>query len=79
MFANGTFIDGSTAELSVDGPLRPPYAVYCQANFRSGSICSFSLEPRAAVATLGACCLQGLGSPGAAHWRTALSRRILHT
>ena len=30
VFANGTFIDGSTAELSADGPLRPPYAVYCQ-------------------------------------------------
>ena len=32
VFANGTFIDGSTAELSADGPLRPPYAVYCQAS-----------------------------------------------
>jgi cystathionine beta-lyase family protein involved in aluminum resistance len=30
LFANGTFIDGSTAELSADGPLRPPYVVYCQ-------------------------------------------------
>lgn len=30
VFADGTFIDGSTAELSADGPLRPPYAVYCQ-------------------------------------------------
>lgn len=30
IFANGTFIDGSTAELSADGPMRAPYAVYCQ-------------------------------------------------
>jgi len=30
VFADGTFIDGSTAELSADGPLRPPFTVYCQ-------------------------------------------------
>ncbi|GAX82663.1 hypothetical protein CEUSTIGMA_g10089.t1 [Chlamydomonas eustigma] len=30
IFADGTFIDGSTAELSADGPMRPPYVVYCQ-------------------------------------------------
>jgi cystathionine beta-lyase family protein involved in aluminum resistance len=30
IFADGTFIDGSTAELSADGPLREPYVVYCQ-------------------------------------------------
>lgn len=30
IFANGTFIEGSTAELSADGPLRPPFVVYCQ-------------------------------------------------
>ena len=30
IFADGTFIDGSTLELSADGPLRPPYAVYLQ-------------------------------------------------
>ena len=30
VFGDGTFIDGSTGELSADGPLRPPYAVYCQ-------------------------------------------------
>lgn len=30
IFADGTFIDGSTAELSADGPIRPPYVVYCQ-------------------------------------------------
>ena len=32
IFANGTFIEGSTAELSSDGPLRPPFVVYCQAS-----------------------------------------------
>ncbi|HEY9744805.1 MAG TPA: methionine gamma-lyase family protein [Oculatellaceae cyanobacterium] len=30
IMAGGTFIDGSTLELSADGPLRPPYAVYLQ-------------------------------------------------
>ena len=30
VMAGGTFIDGSTAELSADGPLRSPYIVYCQ-------------------------------------------------
>jgi len=30
IFADGTFIDGSTAELSADGPIRPPFVVYCQ-------------------------------------------------
>ncbi|KAL3147567.1 hypothetical protein ABBQ38_014620 [Trebouxia sp. C0009 RCD-2024] len=30
IFADGTFIDGSTSELSADGPMRPPYTVYCQ-------------------------------------------------
>ena len=30
IFADGTFIDGSTLELSADGPLREPYAVYVQ-------------------------------------------------
>ncbi|MEB3230207.1 MAG: aminotransferase class I/II-fold pyridoxal phosphate-dependent enzyme [Leptolyngbyaceae bacterium] len=30
VMAGGTFIDGSTSELSADGPLRPPYVVFCQ-------------------------------------------------
>lgn len=30
IMAAGTFIEGSTIELSADGPLRPPYAVYMQ-------------------------------------------------
>jgi len=30
IFADGTFVDGSTAELSADGPVRAPYVVYCQ-------------------------------------------------
>jgi cystathionine beta-lyase family protein involved in aluminum resistance len=33
IFADGTFIDGSTAEMSADGPIRPPYVVYCQGGF----------------------------------------------
>ncbi|CAK9160204.1 unnamed protein product [Ilex paraguariensis] len=30
IFADGTFIDGSTSELSCDGPLREPFSVFCQ-------------------------------------------------
>lgn len=30
VFAQGTFIDGSTIELSADGPMREPYAVFAQ-------------------------------------------------
>lgn len=30
VMAGGTFIDGSTLELSADGPLREPYIVFCQ-------------------------------------------------
>ena len=30
VMAGGTFIDGSTLELSADGPLRKPYIVFCQ-------------------------------------------------
>lgn len=33
IFADGTFIDGSTAEMSADGPIREPYVVYCQGGF----------------------------------------------
>ena len=28
--AGGTFIEGSTIELSADGPMRPPYVAYMQ-------------------------------------------------
>lgn len=30
IFADGTFVDGSTSEMSADGPLRAPHIVYCQ-------------------------------------------------
>lgn len=30
VMAGGTFVDGSTSELSADGPLRQPYVVFCQ-------------------------------------------------
>lgn len=30
VMAGGSFIDGSTSELSADGPLREPYVVFCQ-------------------------------------------------
>jgi cystathionine beta-lyase family protein involved in aluminum resistance len=33
IFADGTFIDGSTLELSADGPLRPPFVAFSQVSF----------------------------------------------
>lgn len=30
IMAGGSFIEGSTIELSADGPMRPPYAAYMQ-------------------------------------------------
>jgi hypothetical protein len=30
VFSDGTFVEGSTAELSADGPLREPYVAFCQ-------------------------------------------------
>ena len=41
IMAGGTFIEGSTIELSADGPIRPPYAVYMQGglNYAHIKIC----------------------------------------
>ncbi|MDN5293612.1 MAG: hypothetical protein PWQ31_917 [Eubacteriales bacterium] len=36
VMAGGTFIQGSSIELSADGPLRPPYAVYFQGGLSRG-------------------------------------------
>ncbi|KAL0306480.1 UNVERIFIED_CONTAM: putative protein YnbB [Sesamum radiatum] len=41
IFADGTFIDGSTSELSCDGPLREPFAVYCQVCITIFFCCSY--------------------------------------
>eukprot|EP00976_Prorocentrum_cordatum_P086075 1186357-Prorocentrum_minimum.AAC.1 len=30
VFADGTFVEGATSELSADGPLREPYVAFCQ-------------------------------------------------
>ncbi|NER78484.1 MAG: aminotransferase class I/II-fold pyridoxal phosphate-dependent enzyme [Leptolyngbya sp. SIO1D8] len=50
VMAGGTFIDGSTAELSADGPLREPYIVYCQGGTHWTHV-AIALE--AAVAAIG--------------------------
>lgn len=41
IMAGGTFIEGSTLELSADGPMRPPYAAYMQGglNYAHIKIC----------------------------------------
>ncbi|MFP4134665.1 MAG: aminotransferase class I/II-fold pyridoxal phosphate-dependent enzyme [Halothece sp.] len=43
VMAGGTFIDGSTSELSADGPLREPYIVFCQGGTH-WSHCAIALE-----------------------------------
>lgn len=50
VMAGGTFIDGSTSELSADGPLREPYIVYCQGGTHWTHI---ALAVEAAVAAIG--------------------------
>lgn len=62
IFANGTFIEGSTAELSADGPLRPPYVVYCQGGTHWTH---WALALESAVEGL-----QATDAPDAADWQT---------
>ncbi len=50
VMAGGTFIDGSTSELSADGPLRQPYVVYCQGGTHWTHI---ALALEAAIAAIG--------------------------
>jgi cystathionine beta-lyase family protein involved in aluminum resistance len=50
VMAGGTFIDGSTSELSADGPLREPYIVYCQGGTHWTHV---ALAIEAAVAAIG--------------------------
>ncbi|TVQ08021.1 MAG: aluminum resistance family protein [Leptolyngbya sp. DLM2.Bin27] len=50
VMAGGTFIDGSTSELSADGPLREPYIVYCQGGTHWTHV---ALALEAAVAAIG--------------------------
>jgi cystathionine beta-lyase family protein involved in aluminum resistance len=52
VMAGGTFIDGSTAEFSADGPLREPYFVFCQGGTHWTHV-SIALE--AAIAAISAC------------------------
>ena len=50
VMAGGTFVEGSTAELSADGPLREPYTVYCQGGTHWGHV---ALVAEAAAAAVG--------------------------
>jgi cystathionine beta-lyase family protein involved in aluminum resistance len=50
VMAGGTFIDGSTAEFSADGPLREPYVVFCQGGTHWTHI---ALTLEAAIAAVG--------------------------
>ena len=53
VMAGGTFIDGSTSELSADGPLREPYIVYCQGGSHWTHI---EIAAEAAAAAIGPAC-----------------------
>lgn len=48
VMAGGSFIDGSTSELSADGPLREPYVVYCQGGTHWTHV-AIALEAAAAI------------------------------
>ncbi|MGC1307457.1 MAG: aminotransferase class I/II-fold pyridoxal phosphate-dependent enzyme [Phormidesmis sp.] len=48
VMAGGSFIDGSTSELSADGPVRSPYVVYCQGGTHWTHM-AIALEAAAAV------------------------------
>jgi cystathionine beta-lyase family protein involved in aluminum resistance len=50
VMAGGTFIDGSTAEFSADGPLREPYIVFCQGGTHWTHV---ALALEAAIASVG--------------------------
>ncbi len=50
VMAGGTFIDGSTSELSADGPLKEPYIVFCQGGTHWTHV-AIALET--AIATVG--------------------------
>lgn len=50
VMAGGTFIEGSTLELSADGPLREPYTVFCQGGTHWTHV-AIALE--AAIASVG--------------------------
>jgi cystathionine beta-lyase family protein involved in aluminum resistance len=62
IFANGTFVEGSTAELSADGPLRPPYVVYCQGGTHWTH---WALALESAVAELRTCAAEDAPDAGA--------------
>lgn len=55
IMAGGTFVQGSSIELSADGPIRPPYAVYWQ-----GALC-YEHAVLAAVGTAADLLAAGLG------------------
>jgi cystathionine beta-lyase family protein involved in aluminum resistance len=50
IMAGGTFIDGSTSEFSADGPIRPPYLVFCQGGTHWTHV---ALALEAAIAAIG--------------------------
>ena len=93
IFADGTFIDGSTAELSADGPIRAPYVVYCQVGDRTAAVLAHTRCMCTAAAALhrphpgrrlrsARCCRCCFGTPprcwGALLWRcTAAGRHPL--
>jgi len=56
VMAGGTFIDGSTAEFSADGPLREPYVVFCQGGTHWTHVAIALAAAATAVSTVDAGC-----------------------
>lgn len=53
IMAAGTFTQGSTMELSADGPLRPPYTAYMQGGLQAVGVAAACLHAAAAMAAGG--------------------------
>lgn len=53
IMAAGTFTQGSTMELSADGPLRPPYTAYVQGGLQAVAVAAACLHAAAAMAAAG--------------------------
>jgi len=66
IMAAGTFVDGSSVELSCDAPFEPPYAVYLQGGLSKEHVIIASLvaASRVGPASEPASCEPGADSPG---------------
>lgn len=64
IMAAGTFTQGSTMELSADGPLRPPYTAYLQGGLQAVAVAAACLHAAAAMADAGLVPVPAGADPG---------------